>query len=750
MEPLRKEWRDTLTKVERARDAGALDRARRWAGGFHARLRQVRVLDPACGTGNFLYIALELMKDLEAEVLETLVQLGAPEMLALDVIDPRQFLGLEVNPRAAVIAELVLWIGFLQIHYRTHSGHPAEPILRAYDTIEHRDAVLSWDGYPLPQVEVRNGRRVETLPNPRQPAWPRADFIVGNPPFLGGKDLRARLGDSYAEALWAAHPQMNRAADLVMYWWDNAADLLTATGSRLRRFGFVTTNSITQTFQRQTLERHLNGARPLHLAHAIPDHPWPRARPDAAAVRVAMTVAEAGRGEGVRLELVGEAALDSDEPHLEFRRAAGRINSDLSVGADLTTAEALLANRGLCSPGVKLHGAGFIVTLEKAHALGLGRRAGLEAYIRPYRNGRDIVQQPRDAWVIDLYPLAVETVRARFPEIYQHLLATVKPHRDTNRMAFRREHWWWFGATHETYRSFTHGLDRYIATPETAKHRIFVFIPAGVRADNMLVNFGLSEAFHLGVLSSRTHLTWARATGAVLEDRPRYTKSACFDPFPFPQAPEALHRAIADAAEELDATRAQVQAEHPDLTLTSLYNAMTAASMKDVDTVLQARGRVGILRELHANLDALVARAYGWSADIAPADMLIQLSELNRRRREEEAGGHVRWLRADYQMQRLAPAATAGSTDIDSQGGGAALRDAAKPLFPRNPDEQSLAVLQVLGREGAAMTAEAVATRFRSTGRDLVRNIDAALLALAQYGHVGVLPNGRFLARRAA
>ena len=210
------------------------------------------------------------------------------------------------------------------------------------------------------------------------------------------------------------------------------------------------------------------------------------------------------------------------------------MNSDLTIGADLTAAAPLLANRGLCSPGVKLHGAGFIVSLEEARALGLGRRPGLEYHILPYRNGRDVVQQGRRAWVIDLYPLAADTVRMRFPEVYQHLLATVKPHRDLNRMPFRRDNWWWLGATHEVYRAFTAGLDRYICTPETAKHRIFTFLGAGVRADNMLVNFGLSDGFHLGVLSSRAHLAWAQATGATLEDRPRYTKSACFDPFPSP------------------------------------------------------------------------------------------------------------------------------------------------------------------------------------------------------------------------
>ena len=171
---------------------------------FHRQLCATRVLDPACGTGNFLYVSLELMKKLEGEVLEALAQLGEPESMGLDreTVDPHQFLGLELNPRAAAIAELVVWIGYLQQHYRNRTGHPSEPILRAFENInfgkrQGYDAVLTWDGYPVPQVVEKDGRRIETYPNARRPEWPEAEFIVGNPPFIGGKDLRARLGDAY-------------------------------------------------------------------------------------------------------------------------------------------------------------------------------------------------------------------------------------------------------------------------------------------------------------------------------------------------------------------------------------------------------------------------------------------------------------------------------------------------------------------------------------------------------------------------
>ena len=197
MEPLREDWQNALRKAEHAKETGDEKAAIAIVRAFHRQLCATRVLDPACGTGNFLYVSLELMKKLEGEVLEALAQLGEPESMGLDreTVDPHQFLGLELNPRAAAIAELVVWIGYLQQHYRNRTGHPSEPILRAFENInfgrrQGYDAVLTWDGYPVPQVVEKDGRRIETYPNARRPEWPEAEFIVGNPPFIGGKELR--------------------------------------------------------------------------------------------------------------------------------------------------------------------------------------------------------------------------------------------------------------------------------------------------------------------------------------------------------------------------------------------------------------------------------------------------------------------------------------------------------------------------------------------------------------------------------
>ncbi len=549
---MRNDWNEALSTASRQRAENRQQEAVKTVLSFHEKLCAVRVLDPACGTGNFLYVSLELLKRLEGEVLEALAELGGQEMLGLDrqTVDPHQFLGLEVNPRAAAIAELVLWIGHLQWHFRTRGGMPREPILRAFHNIKVGNAVLKADrvlarddkGLPKTRRDAE-GREVEVYDykNPTRPEWVPAEFIVGNPPFIGGKDLRARLGDEQVEALWRAYPEMNDSADFVMYWWDQAARILTAGKSILRRFGFVTKNTMTQIFQRRVTERYLIGKSPLSLVMAIANHPWTEATPDAAAVRIAMTVAEAGKHEGALHAVVHETDLDTDAPLVEFTTMRGLINADLTIGVDVSAARPLMAAEGLCSRGVPLHGAGFIVTPKQAEALGLGRRVGLDRHIRKYRNGRDLTARPRGVLVIDLDGLTIDEVRDRFPEVYQNLSLTVKPERENNNEEYRRTNWWLFGRKNTILRGFLKDLRRYVATVETAKHRIFQFLDADILPDNKLISIGLEDGSCLGVLSSGIHGIWASAAGGLLEDRPVYVKSLCFDTFPFPP-PERLAR----------------------------------------------------------------------------------------------------------------------------------------------------------------------------------------------------------------
>lgn len=619
MDVLEPEWHT----IETGEEVGMLERAQ----AFHERLASIRVLDPACGTGNFLYVSMELMQALESKVIETIQTLGGE---AESKVGPHQFHGLEKNPRAAKIAELVLWIGWLRNRLHDDPDSVPQPVLAESASINFGrpggyDAVLKMNALGEPDLE-----------NPMIPDWPEAEFIVGNPPFIGAKFMRDRLGSDYAEALWAANARVPKSADFVMQWWDRAAHTLTAIGSPLVRFGFVTTNSITQEFSRRVIGNYLGeGDDKISLAMAIPDHPWTKATKDSAAVRIAMTVAQRGNASGELREVVKQSRLDSDEPEIVISSATGSIHADLTTGADGTSLPPLKANEGMSSPGVKLHGAGFIVATQKARDLGLGSREGLERHLRPYRNGRDLLAASRDAMVIDLLGLEEKAVRQRFPEVYDHILRTVKPDRDANRRATYRDNWWLFGEPRREIRPALDGLPRYIATPVTAKHRIFQFLEGRILPDDALIAIADDRGETLGVLQSAIHLAWTYAASSLLgvasfEQGHRYLKSKVFDPFPFPDPTPEQRAVIADLAEELDATRKAALAETDKLTMTELYNFR--AKLKSGEPMSEAEQR---------------------RATKARAAIVARLVTLNHERAAEEAEGKVRWLRPEYQKPRF-------------------------------------------------------------------------------------------------
>jgi hypothetical protein len=771
MEPLREDWQKAMRKAEHAKDNSDEKTAVAIVRNFHRQLCTTRVLDPACGTGNFLYVSLELMKKLEGEVLETLAQLGEPESMGLDreTVDPHQFLGLELNPRAAAIAELVVWIGYLQQHYRTRTGHPSEPILRAFKNInfgkrQGYDAVLTWDGYPLPQIMEKDGKRFETYPNARRPVWPEAEFIVGNPPFIGAKLMRQNLSDLYCASLWKAYSHVNESADLVMYWWDRAAEILTNKGTSIRRFGFVTTNSITQEFSRRVIKKRMDSKPHLSIVKAIPDHPWTKASTDAAAVRIAMTVVAPGEQEGVLYQVIRETALDTDEPELEMTEHIGKVNSNLSVGVDVTSTKQLLANGGLCSPGVKLHGAGFIITYKEAEQLGIGKRANIEKYIRSYRHGRDLMTIPRGLLVIDLFGLSSDEVRTFFPEVYQYLLTAVKPEREaqfarsgTKDSEAYAKFWWLFGKPRQELRPALASLQRFIATPVTPKHRIFSFLDISILPDDALMCFATDDAYVLGTLQSAIHMQWVHANASSLggyKGDVRYIKSRCFDPFPFPYPSESLKIQIRSIAEELDAFRKSRQAEHPKLTLTQMYNVLeklkAGALLTADDERIKDEGLILILKELHEKLDALVFEAYGWPENLTDEEILERLVVLNAERAKEEAAGHVRWLRPDYQIPRFAKGAAATKTGELDLGENVVSIDKGLPEFPKDRTEDSLAVEHALLRAARPVDATELARGFKRGGKRIEGRVAQALTTLVRYGHITDMKDGRYLARKAA
>ncbi len=795
IEPLRADWEAALAEAHALDEAGDRNAALERVKEFHHALCTTRVLDPACGTGNFLYVSLELMKRLEGEALDALEGLGedAPRfVMEGETVGPRQFYGLELNPRAVAIADLVLWLGYLKWQLRTFPpDRLAEPVLHAYGTIREQDAVLAWDrqellcdekGRPLSRwdgVTVKlhpvTGEEVPDpdaqvelyrYENPRPAEWPEAEFVVGNPPFVGGLNMRRELGDGYAEACREARKKIPGGADFVMHFWDEAATRLLRKPKKgqpnpLRRFGFITTNSVTQTFSRRVIERHMAAKEPLALAWAVPDHPWLKAA-DKAAVRIAMTVAARGGSEGRLATVEREDGLNTDTPLVELKERTGRIAGNLKIGADITAVRPLLANDLVSSPGVKLHGEGFKVTPRQAEALGLGTVPGLEDYILPYRNGQDIAGHPRGLMVIDLYLLAADEVRERFPKVYQHVVDHVKPDRDQNNRQTYRENWWIFGEPRSELRPVLEPLSRYIATAETSKHRFFQFLTADIRPDNRLICIGTSKSWYLAILSSRIHIIWTLAVGGLLEDRPIYTKSSTFSPFPF--ALECAEDRLNLLGERLDTFRKERFAENDFLTMTSLYNVLErvrelesgyevpALTPKERD--IHEAGLVSVLKEIHDDIDRAVFEAYGW-ADLAPAlvgrpgatmpsphktpqqeqaeeELLARLVALNRERAEEEQGGAVRWLRPDYQIPRLGHKAKGAQVEADLATPEAA---AGKPAWPREELARIRALRDMLDRAAAPANAETLSAAFK--GKDSPRRrkaVEKALETLAAAG----------------
>lgn len=532
-------------------------------------------------------------------------------------------------------------------------------------------------------------------------------------------------------------------------------------GSGLKRFGYVTTNSISQVFQRRVMERYLNAKKPLSLTMAIPDHPWTKVTKDSAAVRIAMTVAESGKQDGLLMEVTAEEGVETDSPVILFAEKQGRINSDLTVGVDVASAQPLLANEGLSSRGMSLHGSGFIVSQQEAEHLGLGKRAGLERHIRIYRNGRDLMDRPRGVMVIDLFGLEADNVRAQFPEAYQHILHAVKPERDQNNRATYRDNWWIFGEPRKDLRPALANLPRYIATVETAKHRVFQFLDVSILPDNKLLAIAISNSFSLGVLSSCFHVNWSLRAGSWLGvgNDPVYVKSRCFDPFPFPAATDDQRQAIGAIAEDLDAHRKRVLESHEHLTLTGLYNVLERlkAGVRPDDLDAKERrifddGLVLIMKELHERLDAAVADAYGWPVDLPEEEVLSRLVALNRERAVEEKRGLVRWLRPDYQIPRFG-SEKEKAKQLEADFGIAAQpaeKAGPKPAFPPDDIAQTGLVMNALISSGSALDAGTIAASFKQ-GRKVMPAVSSVLVSLHRMGLISSGDGGKtFAYRRAA
>jgi type II restriction/modification system DNA methylase subunit YeeA len=570
--------------------------------GWMEELSHIRILDPACGSGNFLYIALWLLLDLWKEARIFAADHHLPTFLPCKV-GPSQLYGIETNVYAHELASVVVWIGYLQWRKDNAMGEEEEPILRVLDNIQHRDAIMELDAKGNPKLDVEG--------NPREPEWPSADFIVSNPPFLGGKLLRRNLGDAYVDSLLKLYNERVPAeADLVTYWFEKARRMVER--KQVSAAGLVATQGIRGGANREVLKRIADSGS---IFMAWSDRNWIN---EGAAVHISIVGFDSG-GETTR-------TLDG--------AAAEAIHPDLTSGVNTTTAQPLPENANLCFMGTTKVGA-FDLDPDTARKmlaapLNPNGRPNSEV-VRPWVNARDITHRPRGMYIIDFGVDMPEEEAALYEMPFEYLREQVWAKRLENNRESYRVKWWIHGEPRTDYRSAIARLNRYIITTRVSKHRLFVWLGTETVPDSATFAFARSDDYFFGVLHSRIHELWARAQGTQLrevESGFRYTPTSTFETFPFPWPPgkepqdSPQVKAIAEAARELVRQRDN-WLNPPDaapealakLTLTNLYNK-----------------RPTWLENAHRKLDEAVFAAYGWPAALTDAELLERLLDLNRER----------------------------------------------------------------------------------------------------------------------
>ena len=584
---------------------------------FLNRLRGFTVLDPACGSGNFLYLALQALKDLEHRVQLEAEALGFQR--AFPEISPANVKGIEINPYAAELARVAVWIGEIQWMRRNGFAEARNPILKPLDTIECRDAILT--------------------PDNTEPKWPEADVVIGNPPFLGGKLLITTLGEDYVSKIFTTYDgHVPAEADLVCYWFEKAGQHIAA--GKATRAGLVATNSIRGGANRRALQAAIDTRR---IFEAWSDEPWVI---DGAAVRVSLVCFSR-----IDDDFVSDARLDGqpvDEIYADLTARRG------GAGVDLTVVRRLSENANVAFMG-DTKGGPFDVAGDQARAwlrLPANPNGRINAdVLKPWVNGMDLTSRPAGKWIIDFGWTMSDGDAALYEEPFRWVKEYVYPVRQENRRKAYREYWWRHVEPRQGMWRALDGLSRYLATPRVAKHRLFVWCDARICPDSALIVIARDDDTTFGILHSRFHEVWSLRLCTSLEDRPRYTPTTTFETFPFPDGltpdvPAADYANDPRAADIADAARRLVElrdrwlnppewVEWVDEPVPG-YPKRPVPRDEDAAKPLKKRTLTNLyndrpqwLADAHTALDAAVAEAYRWPADISDDDALGELLALN-------------------------------------------------------------------------------------------------------------------------
>ncbi|MCM2561009.1 class I SAM-dependent DNA methyltransferase [Lutimaribacter sp. EGI FJ00015] len=633
VEPLLAEWAEVkaqieaaLSKAESAKARSARTKAEKEAERLHAafleRLRGFRVLDPACGSGNFLYLSLLALKDIEHRTNLEAEALGLPR--GFPTIGPECVKGIELNPYAAELARVSVWVGEIQWMRRNGFDAARNPILRPLGTIENRDAVLAPEG--------------------SKADWPDADAVVGNPPFLGAYKMSIELGEDYVRQLRKAWPDVPGSADLVAYWFAKSWEQM--NNGHLERAGLVSTNSIRGGASREVLKPIVAEGR---IYSAFADESW---TVEGAAVRVSMICFDDHHGQSP-VTLNGTMTAE--------------ILSDLtgSTGYDLTDAKKIRENNGVCIRGIESGGPfelghSDFVALATAPTNPNGLRN--TEVLWPVLNGSNILKRAPERYLIDFSDHPDEMQASLFEGPYHRLQSQYSDYvAKSKRKVVVREKWWLHRRSGEALRRETKDLTRKIVTPRVGKYRVFVFVDASVLADSASFVIARDDYTTFGILHSRFHESWSLRLGTFLGvgNDPRYTASTTFETFPFPKGltpdisatryvDDPRAQKIAKAAAELNRLREnwlnppdlvdrvpEVVEGYPDRLIPKDDKAAKELKKRTLTNLYNARP--AWLDHAHKKLDEAVAEAYDWGDDwrdgkLTDDEILARLFRLNQER----------------------------------------------------------------------------------------------------------------------
>jgi hypothetical protein len=636
------------------------------------RMFHFRVLDPACGSGNFLYIAYRELKRLESDLLRRMDAVSTQKdksQRQFGFVTSKQFFGMDVIPFAVELAKVTMTLAHKLSIDELHIEESALPLDNLDDNIRCVDALIASRPAGLAGDDQGSWRSPMLDPEgkPVRTDWPPADVVIGNPPFNGAKKLKPDFGPDYVNAVRAAHPDVPGMADYCVYWFRRSHDHLPACAPADRfagRAGLVGTQNIRNNKSRVGGLDHI--AASGVIVEAVENQPWSgeanvhvsianwvklpagvspenltdeqAAALDIPAVRRLWTKAdprldlfddEEGEGKTRKTTRVtGKRGRTRTDKSFELRlREVEHINSALSELADVSGAGALSCNKSpqVSFQGVKLGYDGFIVPLS-VRAKWLRRSKRHEEVVRPFMIGRDLVSGegvPTRA-VVDFADWD-QVKAAQYTIAFEHLkkgvlAEVVKKARGASRHASdmagaREEHqdrWWQFWNVRTTMREALKGCPRYIACSQVTKRPIFVFIRPTVCPDATLQVFAFADDYSFGILQSDIHWRWFVAKCSKLKSDFRYTRQSVFDTFPWPQAPtKAQVRAVAAASREVRRLRAEI--------LPTMEGGLRALYRS-----LELPGKHP-LKDAHAALDEAVRAAYGFKR----GDVLAQLLALN-------------------------------------------------------------------------------------------------------------------------